>query len=168
MGRCLEGMAWFWPVALGFGGASFPEIRSLAGLWPGGSCQGKSVSRSQTLGVGNCGQVAPKREKEKKKVKGYNFGRVHAQPSAGMGPEWPHLHSEFNHHLTRYFSPNSKIRKPPAPVPACLLACDRGRACLNFDPTSFTSSRTVSFLRLDILLTSATSSFDSRLLPCLT
>lgn len=186
--------------------ASFPEVRSLDGggqggqecrgaVWPGGSCQGKSVCRSHALGVqrvgggvGNCGQVR-KTEKKKKKSKGATLAPGLAQACAAWPVQGRHgsrvappacIRNSITSSATYLpaISPNSKIRKPPAPVPAlhmcvclCLRLCsvllvtvtDRACACLCLKrppppPPSLQAELPTSSVST-ILLTSATSSF---------
>lgn len=136
MGRCVEGMAWFWPVPLGKCSASFPEVRSLDGgldVCSCGSCQGKSVSRSQALGVGHCGQVGKKaKEKKKSKVQLWpGLGPSLCNPASPVspshgkawvrsGPTCTLLHSEFTYQLTRYFP---KFQNPKTTRAGSCLIC---------------------------------------------
>lgn len=111
-----------WLLLVGLGGA--PQLSSflsprfgvwIGGLqgytvtggavWPGGSCQGKSVCRSHALGGGRgsrqlwAGAQNQKRKKKSQKVQLWpvlgpslcNPASLPAQATAGMGPEWPHL-----------------------------------------------------------------------------
>lgn len=83
MGRCGEGMAWFWPVPLGKCSASLPEVRSLEGgvawwVMPGnvrfsvpGAWRGQLWAGAQN-------------RKEKKKVKRCNSGPGLAQACAAQ------------------------------------------------------------------------------------
>lgn len=146
----------FFPRGSEFGWGKGRRAGGQGAVWPGGSCQGKSVCRSHALGVGRCAKQ--KRKKKREKSKGATLARawpklVHPRTQASAGSAWVQsgptcLHSEFNHQLCCTYSPaispNSKIRKPPAPVPAlhvcaCACACppsllvtvtDRACACL--------------------------------------
>lgn len=169
-------MAWFWPVPLvaldcswwdweehlSF---SFPEVRSLDGgiaglhsyrgaVWPGGSCQGKSVCRSHAVGGGRgsrqlwAGAQNQKRKKKSQKVQLWPvLGPSFCNPaSAGQCRHGSRvappacIRNSITSSAVRYatyspaVSPNSKIRKPSAPVPAlhvCVpCACACAPACL--------------------------------------
>lgn len=116
-----------------------PRFGVWMGVWtfaPCGSCQGKSVSRSQAL-WGRQLWAGGQKGKRKKKSKVQRWPGLSPslcypadQPWAGMGEKWPHPHSEFIHQLSPAISPNSKIRKPPAPVPAFLVLCACAPSCL--------------------------------------
>lgn len=130
----------------GFGPCLWGSAQHLSprfGVWMGGldvcscgSCQGKSVSRSQALGVGHCGQVGKKaKEKKKSKVQLWpGLGPSLCNPaSASHGKAWVRSGPTCTRNsLTSSpaISPNSKIRKPPAPVPALFVLCACAPACL--------------------------------------
>lgn len=177
LARALGCLWWDWEEHLSFfpRGSEFGwgEGRRAGGqgaVWPGGSCQGKSVCRSYALGVGRCAKQ--KRKKKTRKVKRCNSGPGLAQACAPshpgqcrqcMGQEWPHLPAfgiqspALLYVLARYFP---KFQNPKttragsclACVCVCLclrlssfLACDRDRPCLCLPiPLTSTSSSVTS------------------------
>lgn len=136
MGRCLGGMAWFWPVPLGcckqqvvLSAFSPPRF----GVWRGCGLVGHA-RESPFVGARRFGQV----QKSNEKVKRCNSGPVLAQAcvacAASHGEAWansgPTLQPEFNHQLTRYFP---KFQNPKTTrAGSCLHVpvTDRDRPCL--------------------------------------
>lgn len=138
LARALGCLWWDWEEHLSFfpRGSEFGLGR--AGVQGGrGQCGLVGHAReSPFVGRTRLGWAGAQNRKEKKKRK---VKKVQLWP--GLGPSlcqcqaWVQsgptcLHSEFNHQLCCTYSPaispNSKIRKPPAPVPAlhmCVCAC---------------------------------------------
>lgn len=180
MGRCDEGMAWFWPVPLVTLGWPWWDWEEHLSFFPRGSefgwgttggqeCKGGSVawwvmpgkvrlSVARAWGAeGGRGSRqlwagAQNRKEKKKSQKVQLWPRawpklVHPKPVQGRHGSRVAPPACIRNSITSSatyspaISPNSKIRKPPAPVPALhmcvpvpalvlLPACDRDRPCL--------------------------------------
>lgn len=188
MGRCLGGMAWFWPVPLGYCNLHLQSASRAQRPPPRGSEFGGAVAWWVMPGkVRLSVPGASGRCKKEKKSKGATLARpwpklvslcppatarhgpTVAPPAAGIQPPahppFPQIPKSENH--PRRFLPACACDRPwptvPAPVPAWLA--------FNLDPTSFTSGRASSslsvstpfFLLAPILFLSPLASLVSRL-----